>query len=170
MNVNERPYDEVANGLAGRNVWDYKPEDFPSAFTKEKLQEKPSNPKDIVGSDKLPLHLWPETATVLGCLGMLEGALKYGRSNFRAVGVKSSIYVDAAKRHLNKWFEGQDIDPDSGLPELGKALACIAIIIDAQAAGKLNDDRMVRGGYAKLVEEMTPHVARLKKQYAIKSF
>ncbi len=127
--------------------------------------EKPSNPKDIIGSDKIPLHLWPETATVLGSLGMLEGALKYGRSNFRAVGVKASIYIDAAKRHLNKWFEGQDIDPDSGLPELGKALACIAILIDAEAVGKLNDDRMVKGGYLKLIEEMTPHVKRLKEQY-----
>ena len=49
---------------------------------------KPTNPKDAVGSDKLPLHLWPTTATVVGALGLLDGALKYGRSNFRAVGVR----------------------------------------------------------------------------------
>lgn len=130
---------------------------------------KPTNPKDAVGSDKLPLHLWPTTATAVGCLAMLEGLLKYGRSNFRAVGVRSSIYYDAARRHLDEWFEGQDVDPDSGLPTLGKALACIAVLIDAEAAGKLNDDRMTPGGYHALLADLTPHVKRLKAQHADKT-
>ncbi len=123
---------------------------------------KPTNPKDIIGSDKLPLHLWPATATAVGCIAMLNGALKYGRSNFRAVGVRASIYQDAAKRHLDAWFEGEELDPDDGVPHLGAALACIAIIIDAEAAGKLTDDRMVAGGYAALKAKMTEHVKRLK--------
>lgn len=127
---------------------------------------KPTNPKDIIGSDKLPLHLWPETATALGCLGLLEGALKYGRSNWRAVGVKASIYYDACKRHLNKWFEGEELDPDSGLPHLAHALACLAIVVDAEAAGMLTDDRQYRGGYAAFIATLTPHVARLKANYA----
>jgi hypothetical protein len=127
---------------------------------------KPTNPKDLIGSDKVPLHLWPETASVLGSMGLLDGALKYGRANFRAIGVRASIYYDATRRHMNKWFEGEDIDPDSGLPHLAHALASIAIIIDAQATGKLNDDRQHPGGYAELVEQMTPHVARLKAKYA----
>lgn len=130
---------------------------------------KASNPKDIIGSDKLPLHLWPETATILGSLGLLDGLLKYGRGNFREIGVRSSIYYDAARRHLNAWFEGEDADPDSGLPHLGHALACIAILIDAGAAGKLNDDRQYPGGYRKLVTEMTPHVARLKEMHKDKA-
>lgn len=129
---------------------------------------KPTNPKDAIGSNKLPLHLWPETATVFGCLGALDGALKYGRSNYRAIGVRASIYVDAAKRHLNAWFEGEDCASDSGVPHLGHALACIAIIIDAQAAGLLNDDRQIAGGYNALVDQMTPLVAKLKAQHANK--
>lgn len=129
-------------------------------------ETKPTNPKDLVGSGKLPLHLWPETATALGCLAFLDGMLKYGRSNFRAVGVRSSIYYDAARRHLNKWFEGEDNDPDSGLPHLAHLLACVAIIVDAQAAGKLNDDRLYPGGYTELVDTLTPHVARLKERHA----
>jgi hypothetical protein len=129
---------------------------------------KPTNPKDAIGSSKLPLHLWPETASALGCLGLLDGALKYGRSNFREIGVRASIYVDAAKRHINKWFEGQENDPDSGLPHLSHALACLAILVDAEAAGKLNDDRMVKGGYLELVDRLTPHVARLKALHADK--
>lgn len=123
---------------------------------------KPTNPKDLIGSGKLPLHLWPVTATALGSLGLLDGMLKYGRSNFRAVGVRASIYYDAASRHLNAWFEGEAVDPDSGLPHLAHALACLAIIVDAEAAGKLNDDRMHPGGYRALINSLTPHVARLK--------
>lgn len=126
---------------------------------------KPTNPKDAIGSDKLPLHLWPVTASALGSLGLLDGMLKYGRSNFRAIGVRASIYFDAANRHLNAWFEGEECDPDSGLDHLAHALACMAIIVDARAAGKLNDDRMTAGGYRKLITELSPHVARLKKQH-----
>lgn len=129
------------------------------------LTVKQSNPKDAIGSDKLPIHLWPTTATIMGSIGLLDGMLKYGRSNFRGIGVRASIYVDACQRHLNAWFEGEDEDPDSGVPHLAHALACLAILVDAQAAGKLNDDRMVEGGYRKLVTELTPHVARLKKMH-----
>lgn len=130
---------------------------------------KPTNPKDAIGSGKLPIHLWPTTATALGSLGLLDGMLKYGRSNFRAIGVRASIYYDAANRHLNAWFEGENCDPDSGLPHLAHALACLAIIVDAEAAGKLNDDRMAAGGYRALLTQLTPHVARLKALHADKS-
>jgi hypothetical protein len=131
---------------------------------------KPTNPKDAIGSDKLPLHLWPSTATALGCLGLLDGALKYGRSNFRAIGVRASIYYDAARRHLDAWFEGENTDPDSGLPHHAHALACLAILVDAEAVGKLTDDRMVAGrAYRPFVGSLTPHVARLKQLHAAKS-
>lgn len=141
-----------------------------NVHTKETIEIlKPTNPKDIVGSDKLPIHLWPETATALGCLALLDGALKYGRANFRSVGVRASIYTDATKRHINAWFEGEDFDPDSGLPHLAHALACLAIIVDASAADKLNDDRQIKGGYRKLINEFTPHVKRLKELHKNKS-
>lgn len=130
---------------------------------------KATNPKDVVGSGKLPLHLWPMTATAMGSLGLLEGLLKYGRSNWRVSGVRASIYVDALFRHIAAWFEGDDIDPDSGLPHLAHALACLAILVDAQAAGKLVDDRQIKGGYRALVEALTPHVERAKANHADKS-
>jgi hypothetical protein len=133
------------------------------------VAEKPTNPKDAIGSNKLPLHLWPSTATAMGSIGMLNGALKYGRSNFRAIGVRSSIYVDAAMRHITAWFEGEECDRDDGVPHLAAALSCLAIIVDAQAAGKLNDDRCTLGGYLELVERLTPHVTRLKALHAGKN-
>lgn len=130
-------------------------------------ETKQTNPKDAIGASKLPLHLWPTTATAMGCIGLLEGALKYGRTNWRDSGVRASIYVDACKRHLDAWFEGENCAPDSGSPHLANALACLAIIVDAQAAGKLVDDRAYNGaGYRKLVERLTPEVVRMKELFA----
>jgi hypothetical protein len=37
---------------------------------------KSTNPKDAIGCDKLPVHLWPETATLMGCVALANGALK----------------------------------------------------------------------------------------------
>lgn len=128
--------------------------------------DKPSDPKGIVAGDKLPLHMWPATATAAGTVALLNGALKYGRTNWRAVGVQASTYVDAAKRHIEAWFEGEELDPDDGVPHLSAALASLAIIVDARAAGLLNDDRMIAGGYRDFMTEMTSHVARLKKLHA----
>lgn len=132
-------------------------------------EQKPTNPKDAIGSDKVPYHLFPETAVIGGSLAFLEGMLKYGRANWRVIGVRASIYYDALRRHMDAWFEGETIDPDSGLPHLYKAIACIAILIDATETDKLNDDRMVNGGYSRLLKELTPHVKRLKEQYKDKN-
>jgi len=130
---------------------------------------KNTNPKDLIGSDKMPLHLFPMTAIVYGSLAFLEGALKYGRANWRVAGVRASIYVDATMRHLTKWFEGEDIDKDSGLPHLAHAIACIAILIDAKEANNLKDDRMYPGGYLELFTKLTPEVKRLKEKYKDKN-
>lgn len=128
---------------------------------------KETNPKDLIGSDKLPLHLWPASATAIGCLGLLDGVGKYGRMNWREHGASASVYVAACKRHLDAWFEGEDSAQDSGVPHLAHALACLAIIVDSQATGKLIDDRAYKGeGYLKLVEELTPIVKALRAKHA----
>lgn len=130
------------------------------------MDTKPTNPKDMIGTDKLPIHLWPMSATIGGSLALLEGMLKYGRSNWRAAGVRASIYYDALNRHITKWFEGEDRDGDSGLDHLDHALACLAILKDARAAGKFVDDRQAPGGVIDLLAAATPEVARLKAKYA----
>jgi hypothetical protein len=132
------------------------------------LFDSADNPKDLVGSGKLPLHLWPTSATAMGSIAMLNGTLKYGRANWRATGVRASIYVDACHRHLAAWFEGNEAD-EEGVPHLSSALACLAIIVDARAAGTLRDDRQVEGGYKALAAELTPHVDRLRRLHADKS-
>lgn len=77
--------------------------------------------------------------------------------------MRASIYYDAARRHLAAWFEGEEFDPDDGVPHLGAALACIAILVDSDAAGKLTDDRMVMGGYRDFMGKLAGHVPRLKE-------
>lgn len=103
--------------------------------------KKDTNPKDAVGIAKVPFSTVP--TQVVGELGlaMMEGALKYGRHNFRVAGVRASVYYDAALRHLAAFWEGQDIDPDSGLPHVVKAMACMAVLRDSQIQGNWNDDR-----------------------------
>jgi dATP/dGTP diphosphohydrolase len=100
-----------------------------------------ANPKDIVGSGKLPLHLVPDTGVALEALAFAEGALKYGAYNWRVAPVRASIYVAALRRHLTKWLNGEEADAKSGVPHLASARACLAIILDAQAHGTLIDDR-----------------------------
>lgn len=126
------------------------------------------NPKDKVGSKKIPLHLWPTTASAMGSIALLNGSLKYGRSNWRAIGVRASVYYDACSRHLAAWFEGADVD-EEGVPHLSAALACLAIIVDADACGKLHDDRQHPGGHNELIEKLTTHVARLQELHADKA-
>lgn len=145
------------------------PEPSEPPTTPSSLGEKPTNPKDAIATNKLPLHLWPETASAYGAMGFLDGALKYGRTNWRHAGVRASIYYDAARRHLNAWFEGEDTDPQSGVPHLGHALACIAILVDAKEAGKLNDDRAYPGGYAGLPQRFESLVASLRERHADKN-
>lgn len=126
-----------------------------------------NNPKDAVGSDKLPLHLWPASATAFGCIGLLNGMLKYGRANWREAGIRPSIYVDATIRHLIDWFEGEEFDPEDGVHNLSAALACMAILVDAISTDNLNDDRNYNGkGWRKSRAMMEPHVARLKQFHA----
>lgn len=125
--------------------------------------DKPTNPKDALGSMKIPYHLFPDTAVMLGAIAFLDGGLKYGRGNYRHDGARASIYHDAARRHLAAWFEGEEVDQKTGVPHLGYALACIAILIDCQELGNLQDDRAFPGAYIEMIEKYTPLIAKLKK-------
>ncbi|WP_256664560.1 MULTISPECIES: dATP/dGTP diphosphohydrolase domain-containing protein [unclassified Pseudomonas] len=137
-------------------------------MTTPQSSAKPSNPKDLIGAGKLPMHLWPVTATAMGCIGLLNGHEKYGNLNWRAAGVRASVYIDALQRHVAAWFEGEECDPDDGVPHLAAALSCLAILVDAQAHGQLTDDRSFSPapGFRNLLEQLTPHVARLQLQHA----
>lgn len=109
-------------------------------------ETKPSNPKDVIGSTKPPLSCIPTGPLYEVGAAMLDGSAKYGRHNWRVIGVRSSVYYDAALRHLMKWWEGEDLDADSGCHHLAHAVACCLIVRDAANLGQLTDDRPVHGG------------------------
>ena len=108
---------------------------------KPSVESKPSNPKDALGVAKVPFSTIPAPVMALLGLAMTEGSLKYGRHNYRAIGVRASVYYDACLRHLTAWWEGEDIDPDSGLPHPIKAATCLIVLMDASMRGMCEDDR-----------------------------
>lgn len=100
------------------------------------------NPKSLQGAKKYSLRYLPLSANIAVNQALEDGAKKYGPANWREKGVAISVYVDAALRHLNQFYDGkQDNAADSGAPNLGHAMACLAIIIDAMAGGSAIDDR-----------------------------
>lgn len=128
------------------------------------MTTKPTNPKDIIGIRKAPMST--VSAAVLAEVGvaMLEGALKYGRHNYRAVGVRSSVYYDGTMRHLMAWWEGRDIDPDSGMHEITKAITSLIVLRDAMIQGRVTDDRPPRS--AEFQADLNVRAAALMDRYA----
>jgi len=127
---------------------------------------KATNPKDSIGSTKLTPSLVPSTMVAFASLGMLEGACKYGRYNYRIAGVRASIYHDALWRHIAAWWNGEDFDPESGIPHLASALSCIAIILDADVLGMLTDDRPPTAPTGDLIRRLNQEVPRIKELFA----
>lgn len=108
--------------------------------------EDRTNPKDLLGVKKVSISKFPAAGLIHGAHAMMDGARKYGPYNWRGNAVIASIYVDAAERHMIAWFdEHQENASDSGVHHLGHAIACCAILLDAQETGNLVDDRPVPG-------------------------
>lgn len=128
---------------------------------------KPSNPKDALGIMKVPASTLSAPVSSEVGIAMLEGALKYGRHNYRAIGVRASVYYDAVvARHMALWWEGEEEDPDTcelaeidtgfyngegkpvipgtGLSHITKAIAGLYVLRDAMIQGKFIDDRPPR--------------------------
>ena len=127
------------------------------------MTNKSTNPKDSLGVNKLPLSLVPTTAIAVESLALLEGASKYGRQNWRATEVRATVYIDAALRHLQAYYEGEDVDPLSKVSHLGHVRACMAILIDAEVIGMLTDDRSYKGNfYRDFIDDLTYKVEQIK--------
>jgi hypothetical protein len=116
-----------------------------------------TNPKDLLGIKKVQLNLVPPSSIIYQALAMEDGAKKYGPYNWRENKVIASIYVAAAMRHLQQWYDGEELASDSQKPHLAHALACLGIIVDAKETGNLVDDRPLPGAASQLI-------ARLEKK------
>lgn len=106
-----------------------------------KQNTKPTNPKDSIGIRKAPMSTVPSGVMAEIGVAMLEGSAKYGRHNYREAGVRASVYYDALMRHIIDWWEGEDIDPDSQMSHVTKAITTLVVLRDAMMQDMLEDDR-----------------------------
>lgn len=131
---------------------------------------KESNPKDIIGSKKPAIGYVPCAPLFELGAALQSGALKYGAHNWRAIGVRSSVYYNAMMRHIMSWWEGEDSDPESGMPHLMHAAACIFILRDSDLKENLTDDRPLQSVHPyqhvkDTVEYMLDNCTNPKKPY-----
>jgi len=117
------------------------------------------NPKTAIGVTKPQLHAIPPVALLHLGAAMADGERKYGLCNWRERTVSSSVYYDAALRHLLAWWDGEDLALDSGRHHLAHVMACCSIILDAGSVAKLNDDRPIRGNASTFISANTGSVA-----------
>lgn len=159
---------ETLEGRAGSFVWPHHLVDDEGKIVEYEVVGavlKDTNPKDAVGMRKTPLSTLPFRVLWRVGLAMMEGALKYGRHNYRAAGVRASVYFDAVVgRHLGPWWEGQDDDPDSNLHHIDKAIAGLMVLRDAILQGNWEDDRPPRAKGEDLAA-LNAHAASLLERY-----
>ena len=125
---------------------------------------KDTNPKDAVGIKKVPFSVLPASVLAEVGLALLEGARKYGRHNYRIAGVRASVYYDACFRHMTAFWEGEDIDADSGLSHVTKAIAGLMVLRDSMMKGNWSDDRppRIKSGW---VQEMNKKASAIIDKY-----
>lgn len=100
------------------------------------------NPKAAPGRRKFDFSVLPFRVIAELSVAMLEGALKYGRFNWRTCEpILVSTYIAALNRHITCFVEGENIDPDSGRHHLIKAMATLVVLFDAWLFGNVVDDR-----------------------------
>lgn len=126
----------------------------------------PANPKDRFGLKKVSLSKFPAVAVAHGAHALMDGAQKYDAYNWRDNAVILSIYIDACRRHLDDYFEGEQCAEDSEVHHLGHAMACLAIILDAEATGNLIDDRPRNGVGSRVHKEIAATIERRNSETA----
>lgn len=129
---------------------------------------KPSNPKDAIAVTKLPLDLVPSVGALYESLAFYEGALKYGKYNWRVGGASFAVYLGALLRHTFKLLDGEWADKKTRVPHLSSVRACCGIILDAYEIGNLVDDRppvVPTSTTVEKLEAIMPHLKELFQDY-----
>lgn len=91
-------------------------------------------------SGKLRLDLVPKEAVYSIARGLGFGADKYAPNQWRGGMAYSRVYA-ACLRHLLAWFEGEDLDKESGLSHIDHALCNLAFLATYIEHNKDCDDR-----------------------------
>lgn len=112
-----------------------------------------NNPKTMLGVSKVPLHLVPPSAKHYLAMALADGARKYGPYNWREAPISISVYKAAFERHVDAFWDGEDLAEDSGVHHLAHAMACLALMLDSISLGTINDDRPPPGTAAQLQKD-----------------
>jgi hypothetical protein len=120
-----------------------------------------TNPKQSIGAVALPMTMVSPLFRAMVALGKANGAGKYGLTNYIGSPVVMSTYLHAIQRHLDKIMMGEDVDAVDGVPHWGAIGANCDIIVSAQAAGTLIDDRPRADGQLEAVAALVPLVKSL---------
>lgn len=104
-------------------------------------QEKKQGTK--ADSGKPPVSLTPVEAILGEAEVFAFGAKKYGRHNFR-LGFEHTRALDAALRHILAILNGEDLDPESGLPHWAHARCSLAMYAYMVTNNVGQDDRYKR--------------------------
>ena len=112
-----------------------------------------NNPKTMIGASKVPLHLVPPSAKHYLAMALADGARKYGPYNWRKAPISISVYKAALERHVDAFWDGEELAEDSKVHHLAHAMACIALMLDSISLGIINDDRPPQGAVAQLQKD-----------------
>lgn len=77
--------------------------------------------------DLLPLYPVHETIRVL-----MYGAQKYDDHNWKKVPNLRARYYNAVKRHIDDWWEGEQLDSESGYHHLAHAMCCLIFLMQVE--------------------------------------
>lgn len=130
---------------------------------------KDTNPKAAIGITKVPLHLVSPIMKAYMSIAQYLGNVKYGAWNWRGSGARASTYVSALYRHIDRWWEGEELDPDDGTPHLANAMTCLQILIEAKYRGVLEDDRPPATNLQPLYDEIQFTMDKIREKYKDRS-
>ena len=116
--------------------------EFPSydSIETRKQKEPASHSGTKYDSGKPQLSIIPPAAMEAIAKVFMFGAKKYTRDNFRG-GFARTRLLDATLRHIYADLDGEDLDPESGLPHLWHAACSLCMLITNISEGRSEDDR-----------------------------
>ena len=118
------------------------------------MSERVSSATRLPDDELPPGHKYNEGKTRMGLLpgfaALMEvgkvatfGAKKYKDHNWRGAQTNGA-YIDALLRHVCNWVDGEDNDPESGLPHLAHAAWNCLALLTFRLDGKTRDERYQR--------------------------
>lgn len=86
------------------------------------------------------MSLIPSRPLMLVAQVLTKGAIKYDAHNWRK-GMEWSRLIDATLRHILAFKEGEDLDPETGLPHTTHAICGLLFLTEYMFTHKNKDDR-----------------------------